>query len=85
MADYHEERTLTAKTKTGTTATRLQEPQESPEKRYMLEKGRETRRNDSGLKHKTSLLNILFAQTLARLRVYILESLRLTTRCAKTP
>ena len=27
----------------------------------MLEKGREARRNDSGLKHKTSLLNILFA------------------------
>ncbi len=47
-----------AKTKTRTTATRLQE---KPEKRYMLEKGREARRNDSGLKHKTSLLNILFA------------------------
>ena len=27
----------------------------------MLEKGREARRNDSGLKHKTSLSNILFA------------------------
>ena len=66
MSVYHEERTLTegfrkAKTKTRTTATRLQEPQENPEKRYMLEKGREARRNDSGLKHKTSLLNILFA------------------------
>ncbi len=50
-----------AKTKTRTTATRLQEPQLNPEKRYMLDKGREARRNDSGLKHKTSLLNILFA------------------------
>ncbi len=63
MADYHQERTLTegfrkAKTKTRTTATR---PQENPENRYMLEKGREAQRNDSGLKHKTSLLNILFA------------------------
>ena len=27
----------------------------------MLEKSREARRNDSGLKHKTSLLNVLFA------------------------
>ncbi len=66
MADYHEERTLTegfrkGEKKTRTTATRLQEPQENPEKRFMLEKGREARRNDSGLKHKTSLLDILFA------------------------
>ena len=65
MADYHEERTLKAsvtsekaKTKTRTTAIRLQE---TPKKRQMLEKGREARRNDSGLKHITSLLNILFA------------------------
>ena len=42
-----------AKTKTRTTATRLQE---TPEKRYSAGKEREARRNDFGWKHKTSLL-----------------------------
>ena len=38
----------------------------------MQEKGREARKNDSGLKHKTSLLNILpFALVYKQLRVYI--------------
>ena len=44
--------------KSRTTATRIQE---NPEKRYMLEKGTEARRNDSGLKHKQICLNVLFA------------------------
>ena len=59
MADYMKsEHWLKAsentKTKTiRTTATRLQE---TPEKRSMLEKDREARRNDSGLTQMTSLL-----------------------------
>ena len=57
----HEERTLAecfpkAKTKTRTTATRLQE---TPEKRLMLEKDREARRNDSGLT-QNKFVDILF-------------------------
>ena len=46
-----------AKTKTRTTATRLQE---TPEKRQMLEKDREARRNDSGLT-QSKFVDILFA------------------------
>ncbi len=67
MADYHEEQTLTEGFRKGENKDKndyhktIQEPQENSEKRYMLKKGREARRNDSGLKHKTSLLNILFA------------------------
>ena len=61
----HEERTAEhwlkasekAKTKTRTTATRLQE---TPEKRKMLEKDREARRNDSGLT-QSKFVDILFA------------------------
>ncbi len=45
-----------AKTKTRTTATRLQE---TPEKRLMLEKDREARRNDSGLT-QNKFVDILF-------------------------
>ena len=60
MADCHEERTLKAskkaKTRTRTTATRLQE---TPEKRYKLEKDREVRRNNYGLKHKRLLIYCL--------------------------
>ena len=61
MADYHEGHTLKAceksKTKTRTNTTRLQE---TLEKRYMLEKGRDARKNNSGSKHKTGLLILLF-------------------------
>ncbi len=45
-----------AKTKTRTTATRLQE---TPENREMLEKDREARRNDSGLT-QNKFVDILF-------------------------
>ncbi len=44
MADYHEERALTEGFRKGENKDkqRLQEPQENPEKRYMLEKRRKT-------------------------------------------
>ena len=51
MADYHEERTLTEGFQKG----------ENKDKNDCHKTAREAQRNDSGLKHKTSLLNILVA------------------------
>ena len=51
MADYYEERTLTEGFQEG----------ENKHKNDCHKTAREARRNDSGLKHKTSLLNILVA------------------------
>ena len=78
MADYHEERTLTEgfrrcekKDKNDCSHTTIQEPQENPEKRFMLEKGREALRNDSGLKHKTSIVRYIVCTKLLRGCVFI--------------